>query len=277
MGMDKVGVAGCGAVVMQGDAVLVNVYVGRDGLVEAFASDMAYTPLVREVVDSLEDIPDDWWEDGTVEEVLSFLEETVGTRLKVVEAACAACVFCDDCAAGDDEEDAAGEAPGPVRVRCETVGSHGQEGARFDEGDTCTAEGAGEKGPQAAEDGLHIDLHDRRALGAFGEELAARYLENRGFEVVGRNVRTAYGEADIVCRDGSELVLVEVKTRLGDNTFPEESIDRRKVERYRKMLLDYLSRQGSGAWARFDVIALNVVSDHVAHLRHWQRVERWDR
>lgn len=54
----------------------------------------------------------------------------------------------------------------------------------------------------------------RRALGARGEELAARHLEARGFEIVERNFRTRYGELDLVARDRRCLVFCEVKTRI---------------------------------------------------------------
>jgi putative endonuclease len=54
----------------------------------------------------------------------------------------------------------------------------------------------------------------RRALGTRGEELAARHLEARGFEVVERNFRTRYGELDLIARDARFLVFCEVKTRI---------------------------------------------------------------
>jgi putative endonuclease len=54
----------------------------------------------------------------------------------------------------------------------------------------------------------------RRRLGAQGEELAARHLEARGFELVGRNFRTRYGELDMIARDPRYLVFCEVKTRI---------------------------------------------------------------
>ena len=54
----------------------------------------------------------------------------------------------------------------------------------------------------------------RRALGAAGEELAARHLEARGLEIVDRNFRTRYGELDLVARDERYLVFCEVKTRI---------------------------------------------------------------
>ena len=75
-------------------------------------------------------------------------------------------------------------------------------------------------------------------LGGFGEILGVSYLEGRGYEILERNRRTPFGEADLVCRDGDETVLVEVKTRFGDTACPEEAVNEDKVRRYRKITLD---------------------------------------
>ena len=50
----------------------------------------------------------------------------------------------------------------------------------------------------------------RKRLGAEGEELAARHLRRRGFEIVDRNYRTRWGELDIVAFDGRVLAFCEV-------------------------------------------------------------------
>ena len=49
--------------------------------------------------------------------------------------------------------------------------------------------------------------------GREGENLAARYLEGRGLQVVERNFRVRGGEIDLICRDGKTLVFVEVRLR----------------------------------------------------------------
>jgi putative endonuclease len=53
----------------------------------------------------------------------------------------------------------------------------------------------------------------RRALGRLGEQLAAAHLERLGFAIVARNVRTRYGEIDVIAFDERTLAFVEVKTR----------------------------------------------------------------
>ena len=50
-------------------------------------------------------------------------------------------------------------------------------------------------------------------MGRTGEQIAARHLRERGFELLAHNVRTRAGEIDLVAFDGVTLVFVEVKTR----------------------------------------------------------------
>lgn len=52
-----------------------------------------------------------------------------------------------------------------------------------------------------------------RTVGAYGEELAARYLRDIGLEIIERNWRCEVGEIDIVAADPRTLVVCEVKTR----------------------------------------------------------------
>jgi|HubBroStandDraft_3_1064219.scaffolds.fasta_scaffold12681_3 putative endonuclease len=57
----------------------------------------------------------------------------------------------------------------------------------------------------------------RRALGTLGEDLAAAHLRRLGFVLLARNVRTRYGEIDLIAFDGRALVFAEVKTRRASN------------------------------------------------------------
>jgi putative endonuclease len=109
-----------------------------------------------------------------------------------------------------------------------------------------------------------------KRLGERGEDAAAAYLERIGVNVVERNWRSAHGEVDIVALDGETVVLCEVKTRRtrakGD---PEESITAAKRRRYARLAEAYLQESGLTEVAlRFDVIALLVVAEDRALLRH---------
>ena len=108
----------------------------------------------------------------------------------------------------------------------------------------------------------------RRRLGARGEELAARHLEARGFEVLERNFRTRYGELDVVARDSRFLVFCEVKTRVvrsgaggQDVLGPFAAIGPRKQRQVRAMAREWLA-QGALDGARppelrFDAIGVS--------------------
>lgn len=53
----------------------------------------------------------------------------------------------------------------------------------------------------------------RKAIGDYGERLAARFLVNAGFVILDRNWRCSQGELDIVAAEDALLVACEVKTR----------------------------------------------------------------
>ncbi|WP_067699097.1 YraN family protein [Nocardia jejuensis] len=101
-------------------------------------------------------------------------------------------------------------------------------------------------------------MGDNLALGAQGEELAARFLSAAGLEIVARNWRCRYGELDIIARDAGVTVFIEVKTRsgLGFGT-PAEAVTYLKQQRIRRLALLWLDEQ-RGPWLRirFDVVSV---------------------
>ena len=114
--------------------------------------------------------------------------------------------------------------------------------------------------------------HQRTKLGDFGEQAAAAHLTKRGYELLARKWRCAAGEIDLLMRDGSMLVFVEVRTRRGDRLgMAEESVGRAKQAKLIALAYAYLEATGATTdlpW-RIDVVALNLDrSGRVARLRH---------
>jgi putative endonuclease len=96
-----------------------------------------------------------------------------------------------------------------------------------------------------------------RELGAWGEEKAARYLEQRGYKIVERNFHSRFGEIDLVAENEQFLVFVEVRLRKNSHFgSPEETVDRRKQHRLRLTAEFYLQRHPTKKQPRFDVVAL---------------------
>lgn len=71
----------------------------------------------------------------------------------------------------------------------------------------------------------------RQKLGRWGESLAVDYFSQKGYAIINRNVRTPYGEIDLIAQLRSILVFVEVKTR-STTAFghPEAAVTARKRE-----------------------------------------------
>jgi len=96
------------------------------------------------------------------------------------------------------------------------------------------------------------------ALGRYGENLAARHLDDDGFVVLERNWRCDQGEIDIVARDGDVLVVCEVKTRssLRHGT-PFEAVTQRKLHRLERLGMRWIRERGLRPTAlRIDVVSV---------------------
>ncbi len=71
----------------------------------------------------------------------------------------------------------------------------------------------------------------KQQLGRWGEEMAARFLEGKGFSILGRNVRTPYGEIDLIAGKAERISFVEVKTRKSTAYgYPEAGVTAKKLE-----------------------------------------------
>lgn len=120
-----------------------------------------------------------------------------------------------------------------------------------------------------------------KELGAEGEHLAQVYLVRRGLEIRDINWTCPAGEADIIAQDEpGSVVLVEVKCRMAINApeepMPELAVNDEKKARYRKIALFYLAEHAEVNSARFDVIAINIVQERMARLRHLVGAFAWD-
>lgn len=101
---------------------------------------------------------------------------------------------------------------------------------------------------------------NKRKTGAGYEQMAAEYLEEKGYRIIGRNVHAGrYGELDLLALKERILAVVEVKFRSGgDFGDPLEAVGVGKQRRMSRSVLYYLSRHTMYAdrQLRFDVIAI---------------------
>ncbi|PIP26969.1 MAG: YraN family protein [Candidatus Moranbacteria bacterium CG23_combo_of_CG06-09_8_20_14_all_39_10] len=109
-------------------------------------------------------------------------------------------------------------------------------------------------------------MSDKNSTGQTGEQVAANFLKNKGYEILDMNFENdsgrRLGEIDIVARDKQqdEIVFVEVKTREYNrykDTLPEENINYQKLRKLAKIATVFLrERKMEDCDYRFDAISV---------------------
>ncbi|MEA1929576.1 MAG: YraN family protein [Patescibacteria group bacterium] len=86
---------------------------------------------------------------------------------------------------------------------------------------------------------------NKQEIGQRGEDVAAKYLEERGFKVIDRNYRRPWGEIDLVVQRDKEVGFIEVKTvsrvTLSEDDYePEDNLHPWKLKRLRRIIQTYV-------------------------------------
>ena len=109
-----------------------------------------------------------------------------------------------------------------------------------------------------------------RKFGDAGEDLACRYLEKQGYEILERNKHySKFCEIDIIAKIKKTVIFVEVKTRKTDSFgTPFEAITRTKYENIKKGVQFYLSENKIKDY-RIDVIGITLKPEiQINHLKN---------
>lgn len=115
----------------------------------------------------------------------------------------------------------------------------------------------------------------RQAVGRLGESAVAWAFTQRGFDVLGRNVRTRFGEIDLIVAKADRTVFVEVKTRTSSiYGYPEEAVDFKKRVHLERSCQALASRYSSnGAWS---ILIVSVELDLISRTASLRRIELED-
>jgi len=116
------------------------------------------------------------------------------------------------------------------------------------------------------------DRYSGHVLGKLGEEIAADYLQKKGYRIIERGFRLFRGELDIIAYDGNTLVFVEVKTRAGTEFgLPEEAVTPAKQKQIKRIAQGYLMERGLGdPDCRFDVLSILIKGDEGRTITHFE-------
>jgi len=114
----------------------------------------------------------------------------------------------------------------------------------------------------------NINLANKE-IGDWGEQVAVDYLHDNNVKIVGRNIRTNYGEIDILGQKDGVLIFFEVKTRRTENFGnPEDAVNYVKREHMKNSALEFIqSNQDMKMDWRIDVIAIYVGKKNKLQIR----------
>jgi putative endonuclease len=96
-------------------------------------------------------------------------------------------------------------------------------------------------------------------LGKQGEELAAAWLEEKGYTLLHRNWRHRSLEIDIVATKGKFLYFIEVKTRnFSRYGHPEDSVTKKKFKKLQRAADEYLFQNPGHPWIQYHILSITL-------------------
>ena len=94
-------------------------------------------------------------------------------------------------------------------------------------------------------------------LGKIGESIALETAKRRGYQMVATNVRTPYGEIDLVLKTAHQLIFAEVKPRTSFSFgYPEQAINALKLSHMIQSAQFYMLQNNLRDEYRIDVISI---------------------
>ena len=94
-------------------------------------------------------------------------------------------------------------------------------------------------------------------VGAWGEAIAAQYLQKNRYKIIATGYRSRFGEIDLIVQNKKYLVFVEVKLRKStDFGRPSEFVGYSKQEHLKKAAILYMKKTEYEGLCRFDVVEI---------------------
>lgn len=119
---------------------------------------------------------------------------------------------------------------------------------------------------------------DTKEIGFLAENIAARYLIERGYEILAKNYRRPWGEIDIIAKIDDTIIFVEVKANskeFGYGFKPEIRVDRQKMSkiiRTASLYLEYELHNTTLDW-QIDIVTVTFdTQNKKAKISHFKNI-----
>ncbi|WP_238374582.1 MULTISPECIES: YraN family protein [Fervidobacterium] len=105
------------------------------------------------------------------------------------------------------------------------------------------------------------------------EELAVKYLKEKGYKILEKNFKTPYGEIDIIANKKDIIIFVEVKSGKGIRIQPSERVDDKKYLKIVKSAEFYLEFYLKNK--NYKISQIDVIEIINGNIKHYENVG-WD-
>lgn len=118
-------------------------------------------------------------------------------------------------------------------------------------------------------------MSHNQQIGRSGQDIARKFLLERGYEILAENYFTRSGEVDLIAKQNEQLVFAEVKTRLSEKYgLPEEAVTAEKKAKMLEAAWQYLAEKNLNT-DNFRLDCLAVIIDQYkkqATIRHHKNI-----
>lgn len=105
---------------------------------------------------------------------------------------------------------------------------------------------------------MNFDKTKNKSTGNLGEDLAAKYLEWKGYKIIGRNINFPFGEIDILAEFKRTIIIVEVKTVRGRGFGLAQDLVRYAKQNKLILLGRAIEQQYPDRPIRIDIVAVDL-------------------
>ncbi len=110
-------------------------------------------------------------------------------------------------------------------------------------------------------------MYQNHQTGKAGENAAALFLEEKGYQILERNWRHHHLELDIIAAKEKILHIIEVKTRHSvAYGWPEQSISKNKMRFLKNAAEAYQFQHKQWKYLQFNVISITMESDSIKEI-----------
>jgi putative endonuclease len=105
-------------------------------------------------------------------------------------------------------------------------------------------------------------MAEHNTFGTDGENMAAKWLQEKGYEIIHRNWRHSHYEIDIIALKNNFLHIIEVKSRnFSPFGYPEDSVGKKKFKNLQRATDEFLFLNPGYKWIQYSILAITLFRD----------------